>query len=604
MRSPYTTEWSYFFEFFIFFYFNKYPSSTRLAHSEIKPFNNLEGISSAKIVENENKSTKLLSEKKSFTMLNDSYANTIPCPDPDPIVVERSPRKKTVSPSPPSSSSPSSRKSSRHCRSQRNRSPCHLNILIAPSGFKEALGPEDAAQAIETGLRRAIPDDTTVTMTKLPLHDGGEGFCRALVAQRGGKIMTQTVMGPVGDPVDAHWGVICEEANDGGDNNGNGHGNQQETRTAVLDMAAAAGLRLVPDAQRDPARTTTFGVGELMRAALDADPAITRLVIGCGDSGTSDGGAGMLQALGAQLLDADGHELPRAGGAATLARLDRISLATLHPRLQTTAAAGLGVGNNDNDKVTIQAVCNIENVLGGPRGVARVYGPQKGATTEAQIEVLAHGLDRLAAAMRPLLLTGPHSNPHPQQQQDEDIATVPGSGASGGLGAGLLLLGAELRPRSDAIDEYFHLDRVLGDDATTPWDFIFTAEGSLDAQSAHGKMTVDVARRGAAQGAQVVALAGTIGRGADAVYGEGIEAFTSILRAPMSLEEALRETETLLKDEAERTMRMILVGMAARSRHTIEEDHRHVVDERMRNGSPSRPEMLPVLARENQLFDA
>lgn len=192
-----------------------------------------------------------------------------------------------------------------------------LRILIAPSGFKESLGPEHVADAIEAGCRKVL-DERSVTIRKLPLHDGGEGFARALVAAQGGEILNQTVTGPVGLPVQSHLGFI-----------------QNDNRTAVLDMAAAAGLRLVPKDLRDPTVTTTYGVGELIRKALDSG--CSKIIIGCGDSGTSDGGAGMLQALGARLLDSEGKELPKAGGGRTLSRLHKICWCSVHPRLREDA---------------------------------------------------------------------------------------------------------------------------------------------------------------------------------------------------------------------------------------------------------------------------
>jgi glycerate kinase len=200
--------------------------------------------------------------------------------------------------------------------------------------------------------------------------------------------------------------------------------------------------------------------------------------------------------------------------------------------------------------VEIEAVCNIKNVLCGQMGVARVYGPQKGATPD-QVEKLAAGLERLAQVAKS----------HSQTQ----LATAPGSGASGGLGAGLMLLGAKLRPRSEAINEYFEFDRVF--EKEKQWDFVITAEGSLDSQSIQGKMTTEVARRARRHGAQVVALAGTIGEGADGCYGAGIKAFTSILKGPSSLEDAIAETERLVQDGAEKVMRMVMVGLALARRY-------------------------------------
>ena len=194
------------------------------------------------------------------------------------------------------------------------------------------------------------------------------------------------------------------------------------------------------------------------------------------------------------------------------------------------------------DRVSIEAVCNIKNVLCGPKGVARVFGPQKGATPE-DVEVLSAGLDNLARVAEPII--------------NRDISREPGSGASGGLGASLLLLGGTLRARSEAINEHFGLQEVM----SQKWNVIITAEGSIDWQSTRGKMTAEIARMAKAQGAQVIALAGTIGPGAEMCYETGIKAYTSILRAPVSLDEAIGSTRELLIESAERAMRMIMIGM-------------------------------------------
>lgn len=193
-----------------------------------------------------------------------------------------------------------------------------LKILIAPSGFKESLGPELVADAIEAGVYKVLDEDNVITQ-KLPLHDGGEGFARALVAAQGGEIVEETIIGPIGLPIDSHLGFLGENRN-----------------IAVLDMAAAAGLRLVPKNARDPTVTTTYGVGQLIAKALNAGS--SKIIIGCGDSGTSDGGAGMLQALGVRLLDAEGKELQKAGGGQSLSRLDRICWCNVHPRLRMNAS--------------------------------------------------------------------------------------------------------------------------------------------------------------------------------------------------------------------------------------------------------------------------
>ncbi|KAK7911972.1 glycerate kinase [Apiospora marii] len=388
-----------------------------------------------------------------------------------------------------------------------------IRLLIAPSGFKETLGPEQVADCIEDGVRRVL-DEKTAFIRKVPLHDGGEGFAIALTSVKGGELRHLEVTGPTGEPVQSSFGLFGED-----------------NKTAVIDMASAAGLRLVPRDCRDPTSTTTYGVGQLVAAALDEG--CTKIIIGCGDSGTSDGGAGMLQALGVQLRAKDGSVLPIAQGGGSLSDLDSICLDEIHPRLRST--------------VLIEAVCNIKNVLCGPRGVARVYGPQKGATPD-QVEHLSLALEKLATAAQPIC------------GRKEEIGNLPGSGASGGLGTGLLLLGAQLRARQEAIDDYFGLATLFDE----PWDIVITGEGSLDSQSTHGKMTVEIAKRAQARGAKVIALAGSIGEDASEVYQVGISAFMSIVDGPSDLEEAKRNTDKLLRNAAEKAIRMIQAGTTLR----------------------------------------
>ncbi|MDK8875224.1 glycerate kinase [Paracoccus sp. SSJ] len=385
-----------------------------------------------------------------------------------------------------------------------------LTVLIAPSGFKESLSVKDVAEAIARGVRRAAPHATILTA---PMVDGGEGTTEALVAATGGRLMQAEVTGPVGQPVDSFWGLM------GGDG----------PRTAVIEMAAAAGLSLVPRDRRDPTLTTSRGVGELILKALDHG--VDRILIGCGDSGINDGGAGMARALGARLLDGEGRELPEGGGA--LEHLAQIDVSGLDPRL-----AGVG----------IDAAVNWHNMLLGPRGVARVFGPQKGASPE-QVEQLDRGMTRYAQAI--MAATG------------RDVAPMPGAGASGGLGAGLVAFaGAVLHPRFQIMLDYLDFDRLLG-----RADLVITAEGALDAQSPFGKVPCEVARRAEAIGIPTVALAGTIGKGARQTYEHGIGAYASIMRRPCSLEKAIGEGAKLLRNAAENTMRMLLVGqrLAARA---------------------------------------
>ncbi len=316
--------------------------------------------------------------------------------------------------------------------------------------------------------------------------------------------MALPATGPVGDTVGTHFALLGSRD------------------TAVVEMAAVAGLSLVPRALRDPGATTTYGVGELIRAALDTG--VRRILVGCGDSGTSDGGAGALQALGARLLDADGFELPPGGRELT--RLARIDPSGLDARLKD---------------VELRVACNPFNVLCGERGVARVFGPQKGASP-AQVEQLSAGLENWAYVLtRDLGVTG------------TDLRSGPGTGASGGLGAGLAALGARLLPRFDVL-----LDQLDLDERLARADLVLTAEGALDHQTPRGKVPAEVARRAKLYGRPVLALAGTLGEGAHEV--PGVDACHGILPAPMALAEALVRGAELLTDATERALRMILLG--------------------------------------------
>jgi len=378
-----------------------------------------------------------------------------------------------------------------------------LNILVAPSGFKESLNVNDVVAAISEGCKRALPD---CSILKAPMVDGGEGFTRALVEATGGTLHDVIVTGPVGHPVSSFFGML------GG----------KEGRTAVLEMAAAAGLSLVPRDLRDPTRTTSYGVGELIRAAMDAGA--ERILIGCGDSGINDGGAGMAQALGARLLDARGENIGLGGAA--LARLSRIDVSRLDPRLRATR---------------IDAAVNWHNVLLGERGVARVFGPQKGASP-LQVQALEKALEIYA-----LLLN---------RDLGLDIGHRNGSGASGGLGAGLVAFaGARLNPRYDIVMRYLDFERLLGSA-----DLVITAEGALDGQSPYGKVPCEVAQRARNRNIPTIALAGTIGKGVRQTFETGINAFASILKRPCTLEDAICDARRLLRDASEDSLRMIMVG--------------------------------------------
>ena len=379
-----------------------------------------------------------------------------------------------------------------------------MNILVAPSGFKESLMADAVADCIEKGVRRIIPN---ARIHKIPVVDGGEGFAKILIDMTGGVLHHVTTTGPVGQPVQSYFGFL------GG----------AENKTAILEMAATAGLSLVPRDMRNPMLTTTYGLGELIRHALDAGA--ERILIGCGDSGTNDGGAGMVQALGARLLDENGCDIRQ--GAAGLLDLHEIDVSGLDPRLKN---------------VQIDVACNPHVQLCGAQGVARVFGPQKGASPE-QVELLDAALTHWGQLIRHYL--------------GKTVIGLEGSGASGGLGSGLsAFLGATLHPRYDIIMKYQRVDDILPD-----MDLVISAEGAIDFQTPKGKVPAEVARMAKIYGIPVVVLAGTIGKGAQNNYDYGIDAFSTILQTPCTLEHAIQHCESLVESATERLLRAILVGI-------------------------------------------
>ncbi|MFM9848697.1 MAG: glycerate kinase [Hyphomicrobiaceae bacterium] len=379
-----------------------------------------------------------------------------------------------------------------------------ISVLIAPSGFKESLGVKDVTEAIAAGVRSAMPG---ARILRAPMVDGGEGFTQVLVEATSGTMRHTTVTGPVGDPVQSFFGFL------GG----------SSASTAVIEIAAAAGLGLVPRDRRDPTRTTSYGVGELIAAALDAGA--ERILVGCGDSGVNDGGAGMAQALGVRFLDSRGRELGPGGGELhRLAQIDHSGIDRRVPRTQ------------------IDVAVNWHNVLLGERGVARIFGPQKGATPE-QVALLEAGLEIYAKRIH--------------EATGHSVGVQPGGGASGGLSAGLMaLLGANLHPRFDIVMRYLDFEPLLREA-----DLVITAEGSLDSQSPLGKVPCEVAHRAKRLGIPVIALAGTLGKGASETFAHGIDAFASIIRRPCTLEEAMVQASELLTRAADDALRMVQVGI-------------------------------------------
>jgi glycerate 2-kinase len=380
-----------------------------------------------------------------------------------------------------------------------------MRVVIAPDKFKGSLTALEAAEAMTRGLSRVDP---SAEIDRVPMADGGEGTVAALVAATGGSYRTVTVTGPLGEPVVASFGLL-----------GDG-------RTAVLEMASASGLWLVPPALRDPLRATTRGTGQLLVAALEAGA--RRVIVGIGGSATNDGGAGLGQALGFRLLDTHGRELEPGGGE--LDRLARIE--------RTDQAAVLG-------SATIAVACDVTNPLCGPRGASAVYGPQKGATPE-MVERLDRNLGHFADIVA----------------RDLDVAVrdIPGSGAAGGLGGGLVAFaGGRLEGGVNLVIEAVNLRERLH-----AADLCLTGEGALDGQSAFGKTAVGVARLAHSLGCPTLAIAGSIGPGAEAVLEYGVDAYFSICPGPVHIDEAIEKASELLENATAQAVRAFLAGRNAR----------------------------------------
>lgn len=375
-----------------------------------------------------------------------------------------------------------------------------MHILIVPDSFKGSLSSIEAAQCIDTGFRRVF---SGCTSGLLPVADGGEGTVEALVAGAGGQIVTATVSDPLGRPVEAQFGLL-------------------EDGWAVIEMAQASGLPLLAPQERNPGRTSTYGTGQLIRAALDRG--CRHMLIGIGGSATNDGGAGMAAALGVRFLDSGSALLPPGGLA--LADLAQIDLTQLDPRIRDTEFV---------------VASDVTNPLCGSNGASAVYGPQKGASPQqvaALDEALAHYATLLATTC------------------GLDVANLPGAGAAGGLGAGLMAFcSARLRPGIDVIFERLGLEAQIA-----RADLILTGEGRVDATSANGKLLSGVGRLALRHRKPVIALTGSAGEGSQTLEALGIRAVVPIADGPISLEQSLADASRLITDAAERTARLLRIG--------------------------------------------
>ena len=376
-----------------------------------------------------------------------------------------------------------------------------MKVVIAPQTFKGSISALVVARAIGEGVRRVVPDAEVVLV---PVADGGDGTLETLVEGSGGEIRTSEVTGPLGERIEAQWGAM-------------GYG-----LTAVVEMARTSGLALVHVDRRDPRVTTTYGLGEAIIHALDAG--FRKFIIGIGGSATNDAGAGMAQALGVRLLDSAGNDIPFGGAA--LARLVRIDLSTRDGR----------VGES-----RFLVASDVTNPLTGPEGASAIYGPQKGATPD-----MAAQLD---AALR-------HFAETVKRDIGAEVNDIPGAGAAGGLGAGLIaFLGAELRSGVDIVLDTVDLDRQLEDA-----DLVITGEGCMDHQTVYNKAPIGVAERASARGIPVVAISGSLGEGYGAVHSHGIEAAAAITCAPMTLDYASDQAAELAARATEEALRFMKVG--------------------------------------------
>ncbi|WP_017429574.1 glycerate kinase [Vreelandella jeotgali] len=372
-----------------------------------------------------------------------------------------------------------------------------MHVLLCPDSFKDALSAQGAADAMACGIQRALPGAHTRTC---PLADGGEGSLESLIMATGAERREARVQDALGRPATATWGWLAEE------------------RTAFIELAEASGLQALTPDERDARVTTTYGVGELFAAALDAGAEKALLLLG--GSATNDAGAGMLTALGARLLDAKGQEL--AAGGADLARLETLDLSGLDSRLATLA---------------LEAAVDVDNPLLGGHGASAVFGPQKGAAPEVVDELdraLGHFADVSAAALG---------------EDDRDMA---GAGAAGGMGfAARAFMGAALKPGIEMIMEQANMAERLAEA-----DLVITGEGRLDGQSLAGKTPIGVSRAGQAAGKPVVVLAGSLGDGWQACYDEGVTAAFALADGPTSLEDAVARTADLLTDRCDSIARL------------------------------------------------
>ncbi|MBR0597468.1 glycerate kinase [Sinanaerobacter chloroacetimidivorans] len=376
-----------------------------------------------------------------------------------------------------------------------------MKIVLAPDTYKGSLTAMEACRAMETGIRRVDRDAEVVCV---PMADGGEGTMQNILDAVGGMLVECDVLNPLGQNIVSRYAIL-------------------KSNTAVIELAEAAGLYLIGQADRNPLKTTTYGVGQLIVDALDKG--CRNFILAIGGSATNDGGAGMAQALGFRLLNADGKEIDFGGGA--LDQLCMINTDFVDSRIYESKFV---------------AACDVSNPLCGPKGASRVFGPQKGAT-EQMVEVLDRNLAHYANILKTCL--------------NADIADLPGSGAAGGIGGGMMAyLNAELNPGVDIVIDAARLREKMANA-----DLVITGEGGCDFQTVHGKTPYGVSKVAQELNIPVIIIAGNIGKGAEALYEHGVTGIFSLTDGPVTLEYAMANGKELLASAAERILKCITYFM-------------------------------------------
>ncbi|APH16536.1 glycerate kinase family protein [Clostridium sporogenes] len=377
-----------------------------------------------------------------------------------------------------------------------------MKFILAPDSFKESMTAKEVAYAMEKGIKKVLKNAECV---KVPMADGGEGTVQSLVDATNGQIVHAEVTGPDGkNKIHAVFGILGDY------------------KTAVIEMSSASGIHLIESEKRNPLYTTTYGTGELIKKALDKG--VSTILIGIGGSATNDGGAGMVTALGAKLLDKDKKEIPFGGGY--LDKLEEIDLKKLDERLK---------------HVDIKVACDVDNPLLGEKGASYVFGPQKGATPE-----IVKILDKNLASFANII----------ESKLGKNIKEVPGAGAAGGLGFGLMaFLNAKLEKGIDLVIEYTKLREKVKNA-----DIVFTGEGSIDFQTIFGKTPFGVAKVAKEFNIPVIAFAAHIGDDIDILYENGIDSIVGILRGVTDLKSALKEGKINVEKASENITRILDVA--------------------------------------------